>query len=86
MLLTLEAPNKNGSSLHFNFFLLLSFEEKKGLIFHVNPLPQRIHLKHQVLLSLKNNEKIFVNVVCCSHDWHFKGLTHIILVYCLSYC
>ena len=23
--------------------------------------------------SLKNNEKIFMNVVCCSRDWHFKG-------------
>ena len=34
---------------------------------------QRIHLKHQVLFSLKNNEKIFRNVVCCSHDWRFKG-------------
>ena len=34
---------------------------------------QRIHLKHQVLFSLKNNEKIFMNVVCCSHDWRFKG-------------
>ena len=29
---------------------------------------QRIHLKHQVLFSLKNNEKIFMNVVCCSRD------------------
>ena len=34
---------------------------------------QRIHLKHQVLFSLKNNEKIFMNVVCCCRDWHFKG-------------
>ena len=34
---------------------------------------QRIHLKHQVLFSLKNNEKIFINVVCCSRDWRFKG-------------
>ena len=34
---------------------------------------QRIHLKHQVLFSLKNKEKIFMNVVCCSHDWRFKG-------------
>ena len=33
-----------------------------------------IHLKHQVLFSLKNNEKIFMNVVCCSLDWRFKGL------------
>ena len=22
--------------------------------------------------SLKNNEKVFMNIVC-SHDWHFKG-------------
>ena len=28
----------------------------------------RIHLKHQVLLSRKNNEKIFMNVVCCNRD------------------
>ena len=34
---------------------------------------QRIHLKHQVLFSLKNTEKIFINVVCCSRDWPFKG-------------
>ena len=25
------------------------------------------------LFSLKNNEKIFINVVCCSCDCHFKG-------------
>ena len=29
-------------------------------------------MKHQVLFSLKNNEKIFMNVVCCSRDWYFK--------------
>ena len=34
---------------------------------------QRIHFKHQVLFSLKSNEKIFMNVVCCSRDWRFKG-------------
>ena len=34
---------------------------------------QRIHLKHQVLFSLKNNEKMFINVVCCSRDWRCKG-------------
>ena len=38
-------------------------------MFHVNPLPrQRIHIKYQVLSSLKNNEKVFINVVCCSRD------------------
>ena len=31
-------------------------------------------MKYQVLFSLKNNEKIFMNVVCCSRDWRFKGL------------
>ena len=31
-------------------------------------------MKHQVLFSLKNNEKIVMNVVCCSHDWRFKAL------------
>ena len=32
-----------------------------------------IHLKYQVLFSLKNNEQLFMNVVCCSRDWRFKG-------------
>ena len=31
------------------------------------------YLKYQVLFSLKNNEKVFINVVCCSCDWGFKG-------------
>ena len=30
-------------------------------------------LKHQVFFSLINNEKIFMNAVCCSRDWRFKG-------------
>ena len=34
---------------------------------------QRIHLKHQVLFSLKNNETIFMHVICCCRDWRFKG-------------
>ena len=29
---------------------------------------QRIHVKYQVLFSLKNNEKVFMNVICCSRD------------------
>ena len=29
-------------------------------------------MKHQVLFCLKNNEKIFKTVICCSHDWHLK--------------
>ena len=31
-------------------------------------------MKYQVLFSQKNNEKVFINVVCCSPDWPFKGL------------
>ena len=34
---------------------------------------QTIHMKYQVLFSLKNNEEIFMNIVCCSRDWHFKA-------------
>ena len=30
-------------------------------------------MKFQVLFSLKNDENVFVNVVCCSRDWRFKG-------------
>ena len=30
-------------------------------------------MKYQVLFSLKNNKKVFMNVVCCSCDWLFKG-------------
>ena len=30
-------------------------------------------MKDQVLFSLKNNEKVFINVVCCSRDWRMKG-------------
>ena len=29
-------------------------------------------MKYQVLFSLKNNEKVFMNVVYCSRDWRFK--------------
>ena len=32
-------------------------------------------MEYQVLFSLKQkkNEKVFMNVVCCSRDWCFKG-------------
>ena len=47
--------------------------EKIRLDFHVNPLP----LKHEVLIFLKNNDKMFMNVVCCSRDWRFMFLNSI---------
>ena len=30
-------------------------------------------MKHQALFSLKNYEKVFMNVVCCSRDWRLQG-------------
>ena len=30
-------------------------------------------MKYQVLFSVKNKEKVFMNVVGCSRDWRFKG-------------
>ena len=32
-------------------------------------------LETSSLFSLKNNETIFMNVVCCSRDWRFWGLS-----------
>ena len=37
-------------------------------------------MKHLVLFSLKYNEKIFMNVVCCSRDWRFKGYDHMAMM------
>ena len=48
-------------------------------IFYFNLLKetglQRIHLKHQVLFSLKNNEKIFMRMSSAAVviGWRFKG-------------
>ena len=53
---------------------------------------QRIHLKHQVSFSLKNSEKILMNVVCCSHDWHLKVKLKLLFVLgkfmicCICFC
>ena len=37
-------------------------------------------MKYQVLFSLKNNEKVFMNVICCTHDWPFEGLVITVLL------
>ena len=52
--------------------LLLSFEDNLSKIIWLD-----VSCEYQVLFSLKNNEKIFMNVVCCSraHDWRFKSLS-----------
>ena len=68
-------PNKNCRRRHFHF-LLLSFEKKIRLDFSgESSAKQRIHLKHQVIFSPKTMKKIFMNVICCSRDWRFKGLS-----------
>ena len=71
--LTLKVQKKKIAAdviLIFFFYLL----KKIRLDFScASTAKQRIHLKHRVLFSLKNNEKIFMNVVCCSHNWGFKG-------------
>ena len=45
-------------------------------MFHVNPLSSRgltSNTKSDFPWKKKNNEKVFMNVVCCSRDWRFKG-------------
>ena len=70
--LTLKAPSKIAADDILIFYFYLSKEIR--LDFSCESYArQRIHLKHQVLFSLKNNEKIIMNVVCCSHDWRLKG-------------
>ena len=71
--ITLKAPNENCSRRPSNFFSFI-FSKKIRLDFSCDSsAEQRIHLKHQVLFSLKNNEKIFMNVVCCSCHSRIKG-------------
>ena len=70
--LTLETPSKNCSRRHFIFYFYLSKEIRLDVSLE-SSARQRIHKKFQVLFSLKNNENVSINVVCCSRDWRFKG-------------
>ena len=60
--------------IFFNFLKKIRLE-----VLSESSAKQRIHMKSQVLFSLKKkkkkkkNEKIFMNVVCCSRDWRYKG-------------
>ena len=53
------------NSLIFYFYLLKKIRLD---LLGESSAKQRIHMKYQVFFALKNNEKIFMNVVCCSHD------------------
>ena len=54
--LTHKASNKNCSRRHLNFYFYLSKKIRLD-VSSESSAQQRIHLKHQVLFSLKNNEK-----------------------------
>ena len=72
-ILTLKCQTKIAADNIYFFLLYLS--KKIRLDFSCESFAkQMIHLKHQVLFSLKNNEKIFMKAVCCSRDWCFKRL------------
>ena len=38
-------------------------------------------MKHR-LISLKNNEKVFINVVCCSRDWCLRVKSFMLMMNC----
>ena len=69
--LALKVANKNLQQTTLILFTFI-FRRKLGLIFHVNPLLED-SLETSSQFSLKNNEKIFMNVACCSRGWRFKG-------------
>ena len=73
--LTLKAPNKIAADDTFIYFIFYFYLLKKIRldVSCESSAWQRIQMKYQVLFSLKNNEKIFMNVVCCSPDWRFEG-------------
>ena len=75
--LTLKVPNINCSRQHFNIFTFLWKKTRLDVLCESSAL-QRIHMKYQVLFSLKNNEEIFVIVVCSSYDWCFNDLEGIL--------
>ena len=57
-------------------------------MFQVNPLPSRDSLEiSSHLFSLKNNEKLFMNVVCCSRVWRFRvNVVVVVLFWCTVSC
>ena len=65
--LTLKALTKISADDILIFYIYLSKKIRLDVSSESSAW-QRIHLKHLVLFSLKNNEKIFMNVVCCSRD------------------
>ena len=54
-------------SAEFWFYFYFSKEMRLGL--HAEDL----HEISSLVFIEKNNEKVFINVVFCSRDWHFKS-------------
>ena len=72
--LTLKAPSKiaaDDTSIFFNIYLT---KKIKLDVSWESSAKQRIHMKYQVLFSLKNNEKLLKTVVCCILIGHFRDL------------
>ena len=73
-MLTLKHQTKIAADDTFIFFFYFYLLKKIRLdVSYESSARQRIHTKYQVLFSLENNKKVFMNVVCCSRDWLFKG-------------
>ena len=68
----LKCQTKNAADDTLCFYLYLLKKIRLDILCESSAL-QRIHMKYQVLFSLMNNEEIFMNIVCCSCDWGFKG-------------
>ena len=72
-ILTLKAPKQKLQQTTLSFFTFI-FQRKYGSMFHVNPLPSRGFTRNiKSFFSLKDNEKVFINVICWGRDWRFKG-------------
>ena len=73
-ILILKAPTKIAADNISIFYCYLQKKIRLDFFMWILCLEEdSVHLKHQVLFSLKNNEKIFMSVICCSRDWRFKG-------------
>ena len=66
--LSLKATNKNCSRQHLIFFYLYIYKKIRLDVQCESSARQRIHMKYQYQ---KHNEKVFMNVVCCSRDLGF---------------
>ena len=67
--LSLEAPIKIAADDTIIIFYFYLSKKIRLDVSCESSAVQRIQMKYQVLFSLKNNEEIFLNVVCCNCDW-----------------